>query len=108
MKTHIKTVHEEQYSDGSRTLGILLNYSLAPNIDGGADFEFKESFVYMFRENEEEGGRYVFFNTMFDMWSYILYSENKMKIAYMDEEDFDKLYDATFIDGTFGELLSWV
>jgi hypothetical protein len=45
---------------------------------------------------------------MFDMWSYILYSENKMKIAYMDEEDFDKLYDAPFIDGTFEELLSWV
>ncbi len=102
------TIHEEVYSDGSRTLGMLLNYSASPNTLGTADIEFKESFAYIFRKNDEEGSRYVFFNTMFDMWSYILYSENKMKIAYMDEEDFDKLYDAPFIDGTFGELLSWV
>ena len=107
MKTRIKTIHEEQDSNNSRTFGVLLNYTLSPNIDGGADIDFKESFVYMFRETEE-GGRYVFFNTMFDMWSYILYSENKMKIAYMDEEDFDKFYDAPFIDGTFDEQLSWV
>ena len=103
MITHIKSVHEEQYSDGSRTLGVLLNYSSEPQHEG-----WRESFIYMFRKNEEEDGRYIFFNTMFDMWSYILYSENKMKIAYMDEADFDKLYDAPFIDGTFSELLNWI
>jgi hypothetical protein len=42
------------------------------------------------------------------MWSYILYSENKMKIAYMDEEDFDKLYDAPYIEDNFSSHLTWV
>lgn len=102
MITHIKTVHEEQYSDGSKTLGVLLNYSSEVEHEN-----WKESFIYMFRETEE-GGRYIFFNTMFDMWSYILYSENKMKIAYMDEEDFDYYYDAPYIEGAFGEKLKWV
>ena len=103
MITHIKTVHEEQYSDGSRTLGILLNYSSELEHEN-----WKESFVYMFRETEESGGRYMFFNTMFDMWSYLLYSENVMKTACMDEETFDKLYDAPYIDGPFSDNLVWV
>ena len=102
MKTHLKEVHTEGYSNDSRTLGILLNYSLEPEHK-----DWKESFVFMFRENED-GARYIFFNTMFDMWNYILYSENKMKVAYMAEEDFDKLYDAPFIEGTFSEKLAWV
>jgi hypothetical protein len=102
MITHIKTIHEEQDTNGNRTFGVLLNYSSEVEHEN-----WKESFIYMFRETEE-GGRYIFFNTMFDMWSYILYSENKMKIAYMDEVDFDELYDAPFIDGTFNEQLSWV
>jgi hypothetical protein len=45
---------------------------------------------------------------MFEMWSYMLYSENKMKIGYMTEETYDSLFDAPYIDGTFGENISWV
>jgi len=100
MRTRLKTIHNEEYSDGSRTLGVLLNYSA--NED-----DWKESFIFMFRQTEE-GGRYMFFETMFDLWSYILYSENKMKIAYMSEEDFDSYYDAPYIECPFSEKLSWV
>jgi len=103
MKTKIKTIHEEAYSDGSRTLGMLLNYSEDPE----APFMFKESFVYMYRKTEE-GGRYVFFNTMFDLFSSILYGEDKMKRAYMDETDFDTFYDSKYINGAFNEHLVWV
>jgi hypothetical protein len=95
MKTKIKTVHEEEYSDKSRTLGVLLNY---------ADFDdWKDSYVYIYHDD-----MYIFFNTMIDMIDYLLYGEQKMKRAYMNEEDFDKLYDAEFIDGTFTENLKWV
>ena len=100
MKTVIKTMHEEVFSDKSKLLGILVNSSLLD--------DWKESFVYMFRETEESGGRYMFFNTMFDMWSYLLYSENMMKTACMSEEDFDGYYDAPSIEGSFGEKLMWV
>ena len=106
MITHITTAHEEGYSDDSRTLGVLLNYSSEPEHEN-----WKDSLIYMFRHTSEdgiEGGRYVFFNTMFDMWSYIFYSENKMKIAYMDEDEFDSYYDAPYIEGKFTEKLKWI
>jgi hypothetical protein len=104
MITHIKEVHTEQYSNGSRTLGVLLNYEVTNSNEHN---DFKESFVYMFRETED-GGMYVFFNTMFDMWSFMLYSEDKMKRAYMSEADYDKLFDAPHIDGKFTNKLVWV
>ena len=102
MKTRIKEVHSEEYSNGSRALGILLNYGIELENEN-----WKESFAYIFRQTEE-GGKYIFFNTMFDMWSYLLYSENKMRIGYMTEETYDSLFDAPYIDGTFSENISWV
>lgn len=101
MITHIKTAHEEAYSDGSRTLGILLNFSSEVEHEG-----WKDSFAYIFRQTEE-GGMYIFFNTMVDMFDYMLYGEDKMKRAYMTEEEFDQYYDAEFIEGTFAEKLKW-
>jgi hypothetical protein len=99
MDTKIKTVHEEAYSDKSRTLGVLLNTS----IDFGKQQEdWKESFVYIYKE-----GMYIFFDTMIDMLDYLLYGENKMKRAYMSEEEFDGYYDSHHIDGTFNEKLKW-
>jgi hypothetical protein len=94
MKTRIKTVHEEEYSDKSRTLGVLLNYS---DVD-----QWKDSLVYIYRD-----GMYIFFNTMVDMIDYLLYGESKMKRAYMPEEEFDNYYDTDFIEGKFTELLKW-
>ena len=96
MKTYLKTVHEEQYSDGSRTLGILLNYD-----DNG----FQESFPYIYHQKNT---MYIFFNTMVDLFDYILYGESKMKRAYMAEIEFDKLYDIDFLTGKFGAELTWV
>lgn len=95
MKTYIKTVHEEQYSDGSRTLGVLLNYD--------ENHKVIDSYTYIFRKD----GMYIFFNTMMDMFDYLLYAEDKMLRAYMEEADFDSLYDEPF-DGTFYEVVKWV
>jgi len=94
MKTRIKTAHEEEYSDKSRTLGVLLNYS--------ATDDWKDSLIYVYRE-----GMYIFFNTIVDMIDYLLYGDNKVKRAYMDEETFDSYYDAEFIEGAFIEKLTW-
>jgi len=95
LKTYLNTVHEEKYSDGNRTLGVLLNYN--------DDSNFKESFIYVYRE-----GMYIFFDTMIEMAEYLLYGEKKMKRAYVTEADFDKLYDAQFLNGKFSEILKWV
>lgn len=96
MRTLIKTVHEEEYSNKSKVLGVLLNYS---DIDA-----WKDSLIYIFNY---ESTTYVFFNTIIDMNDYLLYGDNKVKRAYMDEEEFDQYYDAEFIEGSFVEKLTW-
>ena len=95
MITKIKTIHEEQYSDGSRTLGVLLNYS---SID-----EWHESLIYVYRE-----GMYIFFNTMVEMIDYVLYSDKRVKRAYLEEDKFDQYYDSDVIDGKFSDVLEWL
>jgi len=94
MLTKIKTIHEEEYSDGSRTIGILLNYSLIQDWD--------ESLVYIYHD-----GMYIFFEIIINLIDYLLYGENKMKRAYMEEEDFDKYYDNE-VEGKFSEKLKWI
>jgi len=96
MKTKIKTAHEEHYSDNSRIIGILTNYSID-------DENWKDSFAYYYKDE-----MYVFFNTIIDLIDYLLYGEKKMKRAYMSEETFDQYYDAESIDGSFDEKLMWV
>lgn len=94
MKTQIKTAHEEEYSNKSRTLGVLFNFDENHNrID---------SLIYVYRE-----GTYIFFNTIMDMNEYLMYGDGKIKRAYMSEEDFDKFYDSPYINGKFTEHLIW-
>ena len=95
MKTKIKTVHEEAYSDNSRNIGILSNYSI--------ESEWKETFPYIYKNN-----MYIFFDTIIDLIDYMLYGEKKMKRAYMEEEKFDLYYDTEHIIGKFTNILKWV
>jgi hypothetical protein len=94
MKTFIRTAHEEEYSNKSRTLGVLLIVD--------KNFKRVDSLIYIYRE-----GMYIFFNTIMEMNDYLLYGETKAKRAYISEEDFDKLYDAPYIDGNFIDHLTW-
>lgn len=99
MKTRLKTIHEEEFSDGSKIFGVLLNYT--------EDWKFKESFLFIYTPQRKT---YVFFNTMVDLFDYALYGEgdlSKMKRAYIEESEFDQYYDAPFIEETFGEVLEW-
>lgn len=95
MKTQINTVHEEKYSDGSRILGVLANYS----IDGS----WKDSLIYIYRNNV-----YIFFTTIVDMIDYLMYADKKTLRAYMEESEFDKFFDSDEIDGEFKNVLRWV
>jgi hypothetical protein len=94
MKTFILTAHEEEYSDNSRTLGVLLNIN--------ENSERIDSLIYIYRK-----GMYIFFNTIIAMNDYILYGDTKMGRAYITEEDFDRIYDAQYIDGKFSDMLDW-
>ena len=91
--TYIKTAHEEGYSDNSKTLGVLTNW----NTFG----EKIDSFTYIYNE-----GIYIFFDTIIDMNDYLLYADKKTKRAYMNENDFDILYDKPF-KNTFNDHLEW-
>jgi len=99
MKTKVRTAHEEQYvqSEKNKTIGVLENYSF------GSDKFWKESFVYVYHE-----GMYIFFDTIINMFDYLLYGSNKMHRAYMEEDEFDGYYDADFIDGIFRDKLEWI
>lgn len=88
------TAHEEEYSNKSRILGVLINLD-----ENGKRVD---SLLYIFRE-----GTYIFFQTIIDMNDYLLYGDGKTKRAYMKEEEFDKYYDSTGIDGLFSEQLTW-
>lgn len=94
MKTNIITAHEEEYSNKSRTLGVLLN----------VDMEGKriDSLLYIYHN-----GTYIFFNTIIEMNDYLLYGDSKTKRAYLKENDFDVFYDAEYIEGLFSEHLTW-
>ena len=91
MNSKIKTIHEEYFDE--RSIGIVLN-----TID-----DKQETYIFLFK-----GKRYIFFNTIIDMFNYTLYGEkNKLKRAYMDEETFDELYDKDNIEQSFNEYLNW-
>lgn len=98
METYIKTIHEEEFLDKTKTLGILLNYD--------DDNTFQESLIYFFNHKTKT---YVFFNTMADMFEYMLYAEKRVNRAYMAEEDFDEYYDGNIeIDDSFSDCLTWL
>jgi len=94
MKTYIITAHEEEYSNKTRTLGVLLN------VDDNN--ERIDSLTYIYHS-----GMYIFFNTIIEMNEYLLYGDKKMKRAYLTEEDFDVYYDGT-IESKFSEHLNWI
>ena len=95
MNTIITTAHEEEYSNGSRTLGVLLNLDMkGKRID---------SLIYIYH-NE----MYIFFHTIMAMNEYLLYGDGKIKRAYISEVDFDRHYDAKAIQGLFADNLTWI
>ncbi|MFA5207088.1 MAG: hypothetical protein WC428_00160 [Candidatus Paceibacterota bacterium] len=44
---------------------------------------------------------------MVDLFDYLLYGESKMKRAYLEEIEFDNIYDADYVDGKFIDILKW-
>ena len=92
MNTYIKTIHEER-SNENRVFGALLNYNYDEN--------FNEVLFYTYHKDI-----YIFFDTMINMFDYVLSGDKKMKRAYMEECDFDNLYDMQ-IEGKFNEQLKW-
>jgi hypothetical protein len=102
MITTIKTTHEEGTSEGSRTIGVLLNFT--------SDFEWYQTLFYLYRDD-----MYIFFETITDLIDYQLYGEDSMKRAYIEEEEFDSYYNIEAdgrlinveIDGKFSDKLKW-
>jgi hypothetical protein len=99
MKTKLKSVHNEERSDNSETIGVVLNHSLEN--DG-----WQDSLIFVFNHKRL---MYTFFNTIVDMVDFHLYGAgSKVKTARMNEEEYDAYYDAEFIDGKFNDKLTWL
>ena len=94
MITYIQTAHEEQYSDSSYTIGVLLNYD--------EDGNRIDSFAYLYRS-----GIYIFFNTIIDLIDYLVFDDGTKPRAYLKEAQFDSYYDVS-IKGNFNDYLEWV
>lgn len=99
----IKTAHEESYSNG-RSLGILINYK---PFDGNDMIKYN-SFPYIYRNKNDnpDNGIYIFFDTIINMNDYLLYGDNRVKRAYMEESKFDNYYD-NGLDVPFEDILKW-
>ncbi|MDA3781073.1 MAG: hypothetical protein PF487_12750 [Bacteroidales bacterium] len=98
-KTYITTAHEEDYSNKSRTksrtIGVLLNLN--------ENYQRIDSLIYIYHK-----GMYIFFDTIIGMTDYLLYGRySAMARAYLSEDDFDRYYDAEYVDGEFTDLLKW-
>ena len=95
MKTKIKTIHEEEYSDETkRRIGVLYNYS----VDNS---NWNDSLIYIYRD-----GIYIFFETMIGMLDYLMYGDDKVKRVYLEEVEFDKYYDSV-INDSFTKIIKW-
>ena len=92
--TYIQTAHEEQYSDSSYTIGVLLNYD--------EDGNRVDSFAYLYRD-----GIYIFFNTIINLIDYLVYDDGTASRAYLKEAQFDLYYDSS-LNGNFDDYLEWV
>jgi hypothetical protein len=95
MVTKLKTIHEEEYSDKSKIIGVFLNYS-----ESG---DYKDSFIYVFNQNTKI---YVFFTTIVDAIDYLMWADSKVKRAYLEEWELDQYLDND-INGTFNSKLTW-
>jgi hypothetical protein len=94
IRTKIKTIHEEESNDKQINIGILYNY--------GIDNDYNITHLFNYKD-----GVYVFFNTITDLFDYMLYAEKNMYRAYMKEDVFDELYDSE-IEGYFVDKLEWI
>ena len=92
--TYLLTAHEEQYSDSSYTIGIVLNHDSEGNR--------VDSLAYLYRD-----GIYIFFNTIIALIDYLVYDDNTSLRAYLRENKYDEYYDSP-IEGLFSEHLEWV
>ncbi len=99
MKTNIKEILNEEIKkeDETFTFGVLFNYSKEDN-------NWNNSLLYMFNH---ETKTYIFFTTIIDMIDYYFYRSDKTKRAYLSDDEFEKYYDAEYIEGSFIEKLKW-
>lgn len=99
MKTNIKEILNEEIKkeDKTYTFGVLFNYSKE-------DSNWNNSLLYMFNHKKNT---YIFFKSIIDMIDFYFYGSDKIKRAYLSDGEFEKYYDAEYIEGSFIEKLKW-
>ncbi len=95
MKTIINTIHEEQYGDDGRILGVLGNFNSRTK-------EKVDSFIYTYKDET-----YIIFDTITDMLQYLLYGDHDVRRSYIKENKFDEHYDNP-MNGLFKDIIEWM
>ncbi len=99
MKSKIKTLTEEYFEGTNNSVSVLVNYVEDGRVDGDII-----SIYFLYYYNNV----YIVFDTIFDYINFVFYgNEKNMSRGYIDEEDFDELYDKEF-EGVFKDKVEWV
>lgn len=93
----IKTVHEEYYHNNKNSISIVVVYDEAIGINS-----INETYILYFNN-----GIYSVFETIDDCVAFVVYDEKKIKYGYINEDDFDELYDDGF-DDNFSNHVEWI
>lgn len=95
MNSKIKTLFEEYLNNTKKSLSVLINYFNDDILD-------VKTYILFY-----DKGVYVVFNSIIDCMNFVLYGTDEVYRGYIDEEEFDYLYD-NGIDGKFEDKIMWV
>lgn len=93
----IKTVHEEYYHGNKNSISVVVVYDEAIGINS-----INETYILYFNN-----GIYSVFETIDDCVAFVVYDEKKIKYGYINEDDFDDLYDDGLHD-KFSDHVEWI
>lgn len=104
MKTHIRVLYTEKFENNKNNeFGMLLNYKEDYNLFNKSKPQWTEAFAYLYK-----GGIYIIFSTMSEMFDFMIYGDNKVLRAYLEENEFDILYSQKGFEGTFRDKLNFI
>ena len=93
----IKTVHEEYYHSYKNSISVIIVYSETLSLDS-----INETYILYFNN-----GIYSVFETIDDCVAFVVYDEKKIKYGYINEDDFDDLYEDG-LHNNFSDHVEWI
>ena len=104
MKTHIRVLYTQKFENNSHNeFGLLLNYGGDYDIQNKSKPQWNEPFAFLYK-----GGVYIIFSTLSELFDFMIYGDNKVLRAYLEESEFDLFYSPKGFEGTFRDHLNFI